>query len=83
MFVRALFILLLALNIGGACWLVFAPRAQPAAAAPATDPGVAPLVLLSERDGSRPDPPWSQPTAGERSSRSCTKGHLSGPQTRC
>ncbi len=56
MFVRALFILLLALNIGGACWLVFAPRAQPAATAPATDPGVAPLVLLSERDGSRPDP---------------------------
>jgi hypothetical protein len=50
MFVRALFILLLALNIGGACWLLFAPRPQPLVA-PATDPGVARLVLLSERDG--------------------------------
>lgn len=50
MFVRALFLLLLALNIGGACWLLFAHRPQ-AAALPATDPGVPKLVLLSERDG--------------------------------
>jgi hypothetical protein len=49
MFVRALFLLLLALNIGGACWLLFAHRPQ-AAALPATDPGVPELVLLSERD---------------------------------
>ncbi|MEO7064892.1 MAG: SPOR domain-containing protein [Dokdonella sp.] len=49
MFVRALFLLLLALNIGGACWLMFAHR-PPAAALPATDPGVPKLVLLSERD---------------------------------
>lgn len=55
MFVRALFILLLALNIGGACWLLFAPRSQPVAE-PATDPGVARLVLLSERDGGVADP---------------------------
>lgn len=49
MFVRALFLLLLALNIGGACWLAFANR--PASdAAPAADPGVARLELLSERD---------------------------------
>jgi hypothetical protein len=50
MFVRALFILLLALNIGSACWLLFAQ--QPVLnAPPATDPGVPKLVLLSERDG--------------------------------
>jgi cell division septation protein DedD len=50
MFVRALFLLLLALNLGGACWLLFAagPRAAPP---PAADPGVPKLVLLSERDG--------------------------------
>lgn len=55
MFVRALFILLLALNIGGACWLLFAPRTPPVVE-PATDPGVARLVLLSERDGTTADP---------------------------
>lgn len=49
MFARALFLLLLALNIGGACWLAFAHRTQ-ATALPATDPGVPKLVLLSERD---------------------------------
>lgn len=49
MFVRALFMLLLALNIGGACWLAFAHRA-PANGTPATDPDVPKLVLLSERD---------------------------------
>ncbi|MGA8278434.1 MAG: SPOR domain-containing protein [Rhodanobacteraceae bacterium] len=51
MFVRVLFLLLLTLNIGAACWLVFthAPQAH---APPATDPGVAPLVLLSERENS-------------------------------
>lgn len=50
MFVRALFMLLLALNLGGACWLLFAVRPQ-AEAVPATDAGVTKLVLLSERDG--------------------------------
>ena len=50
MFVRALFMLLLALNIGGACWLAFANR-PPADVAPATDPGVPRLELLAERDG--------------------------------
>ncbi|WP_300621422.1 SPOR domain-containing protein [Dokdonella sp.] len=52
MFVRALFLLLLALNIGGACWLAFAQRPQ--ATPPANDPGVPRLVLLSERDGAGP-----------------------------
>jgi hypothetical protein len=50
MFVRVLFMLLLALNIGGACWLAFANRPT-ADAAPATDPGVPRLELLAERDG--------------------------------
>ncbi|MGN6518102.1 MAG: SPOR domain-containing protein [Dokdonella sp.] len=49
MFVRVLFMLLLALNIGGACWLAFANRPV-AEAAPATDPGVPRLELLAERD---------------------------------
>ena len=49
MFVRALFLLLLAANLGAASWLVFAPNMR-AAPAPASDPGVPKLVLLSERD---------------------------------
>jgi hypothetical protein len=49
MFVRTLFLLLLALNIGAACWLVFGPSPKAQAFA-ATDPGVPRLVLLSERD---------------------------------
>lgn len=55
MFARVLFLLLLALTIGGACWILFAP--QPAAISRAvTDPGVPKLVLLSERDGDSRDP---------------------------
>lgn len=50
MFSRVLFLLLLALNIGGACWIAFAPPPVEPAPAP-TDPGVPLLVLLSERDG--------------------------------
>lgn len=50
MFVRALFLLLLALNLGGACWLLFA-RTPVVATSPPTDAGVPKLVLLSERDG--------------------------------
>jgi cell division septation protein DedD len=49
MFARVLFLLLLALNIGGACWIAFAR--QPVAVTPSvSDPGVPKLVLLSERD---------------------------------
>lgn len=66
MFPRVLFLLLLALNIGGACWIAFAPKAS--APVPAiSDPDVPALVLLSERDGpassataaSQPDPALS------------------------
>ena len=49
MFPRVLFLLLLALNIGGACWIAFAPQAAVPVRA-ASDPGVPALVLLSERD---------------------------------
>jgi cell division septation protein DedD len=49
MFVRALFLLLLAANLGAASWLVFAPDMR-ATEAPASDPGVPKLALLSERD---------------------------------
>ena len=49
MFVRLLFLLLLALNIGVTAWLFLAPQPQARAFAP-TDSGVAELVLLSERD---------------------------------
>ena len=62
MFPRVLFLLLLALNIGGACWIAFAPqRAVPVR--PASDPGVSKLVLLSERDGSAAAAHASDPTA--------------------
>ncbi|QBB69490.1 SPOR domain-containing protein [Pseudolysobacter antarcticus] len=50
MFVRAFFLLLLALNIGVASWLIFAPHPS-AQTLPASDPGVSALVLLSEREG--------------------------------
>ncbi len=49
MFPRVLFLLLLALNIGGACWIAFAPHPVAVSRA-ASDPGVPRLVLLSERD---------------------------------
>ncbi|HEX6833150.1 MAG TPA: SPOR domain-containing protein, partial [Rudaea sp.] len=49
MFIRILFILLLALNLGAACWLYFAPQNTRAEIAP-TDPGVPRLTLLNEQD---------------------------------
>lgn len=55
MFARVLFLLLLALNIGGACWIVFA-RQPVAVTLAVSDPGVPKLVLLSERDGIGHDP---------------------------
>jgi len=49
MFVRMLFLLLVALNIGVGCWLYFVPESA-ATQLPATDPGVPKLVLLSEQE---------------------------------
>ena len=47
MFLRLLFLLLLALNLGAAAWLLFG-RVPVEALPPATDPGVPELHLLSE-----------------------------------
>lgn len=60
MFPRVLFLLLLALNIGGACWIAFAPQpvAQPVLR---SDPGVPALVLLSERDAAPGAAPGATP----------------------
>ena len=49
MVARILFLLLLALNIGAAAWLLFAPS-RVAQAPPLREPGVPTLQLLSERD---------------------------------
>lgn len=49
MFVRILFLLLLALNIGAAAWLYSSPR-DVGALLPASDAGVPKLVLLSENE---------------------------------
>ncbi|MCE3001273.1 MAG: SPOR domain-containing protein [Xanthomonadaceae bacterium] len=46
---RLIFLLLLAANIGLGAWLFVAPK-PPAATAPPTEPGVAPIVLLAERE---------------------------------
>jgi hypothetical protein len=51
MFPRILFLVLLAANIGVGAWLFVAPR-PPAAVHRPAEPGVAPLVLLSEREAS-------------------------------
>lgn len=55
MFHRLLFLLLLAFNIGVAAWLIFG-HAPTAPVAPASDPGVPELQLLSERAGATPAP---------------------------
>lgn len=46
---RLIFLLLLAANIGVGAWLFVAPRPQ-AEGPPPAEPGVAPIVLLSERE---------------------------------
>src|SRR5690606_18969000 len=54
-FPRFLFLLLLALNVGGACWIALAPPAA-AEPEPLVRADVARLVLLSERDGAGSGP---------------------------
>lgn len=63
MFPRVLFLLLLALNIGGACWIAFAPQPVADPVSP-SDPGVPALVLLSERDATPGQPVEATPGAG-------------------
>lgn len=60
MFLRLLFLLLLALNLGAGAWLLFGPvpvRALP----PATDPGVTELRLFSEQPAKAPAPAHPAP----------------------
>jgi len=60
MFLRLLFLLLLALNLGAGAWLLFGPvpvRALP----PATDPGVTELRLLSEQPAKAAGPAHAAP----------------------
>ncbi|HET8897840.1 MAG TPA: SPOR domain-containing protein [Rhodanobacteraceae bacterium] len=54
MFLRLLFLLLLALNLGVAGWLVFGDKVPPLP--PVTDPGVPELRLLSEQGSPTNDP---------------------------
>ncbi len=56
MFLRLLFLLLLALNLGAGAWLLFG-RVPAHPLPPATDPGVAELRLLSEAPSHPPVPP--------------------------
>ena len=67
---RILFLLLLALNIGVASWLYFAPQPRARALA-VTDPGVARLVLLSEREHSSETNAAELASAPEASGGSC------------
>lgn len=55
MFVRVLFLLLVALNLGAGAWLLFG-REPARALPPATDPGVPELRLVSEVRGVMPTP---------------------------
>lgn len=50
MFLRALFLLLLAMNLGVAAWLYFAPPPKPADFS-ASDVGIPALQLLAEKEG--------------------------------
>ena len=56
MFVRVVFLLLLAANVGVAAWLYLAPQRHAAVAvAPVADPGVPALQLLAENEPARPE----------------------------
>ena len=70
MFVRLLFLLLLALNLGAAAWLLFG-RAPVESFPPASDPGVPELRLLSETRKAA-HPAAAVTTAGPRERDACT-----------
>ena len=50
MLLRALVLLLLAMNVGVAAWWALRPPPTPAVSEPAVDPDVPPLVLLADRE---------------------------------
>ncbi|HET7561006.1 MAG TPA: SPOR domain-containing protein [Rhodanobacteraceae bacterium] len=67
MFIRLVFLLLFALNLGAAAWLLFGhPPAQPLP--PVTDPGVPALQLLTEHPHPA-IPPDATPATGSTSTR--------------
>ena len=69
MFVRLLFLLLVALNLGAGAWLLFG-RTPARAFPPATDPGVAELRLLSEAPHAAPASAASAPA--QATAETCT-----------
>jgi cell division septation protein DedD len=73
MFPRFLFLFLLALTLGGACWIAFAPTIEDEAE-PMVEPGVARLVLLAERDAAARAPDAMSTTApgGQAADDVCT-----------
>ena len=72
MFVRLLFLLLVALNLGAGAWLLFG-RAPAPAFSPPTDPGVPELRLLSEtHHAAHPDSAVSAPAPAPRAREACT-----------
>lgn len=75
MFLRLLFLLLLALNLGAGAWLLFG-RVPTRPLPPASDPGVTELRLLSEAPARLPAPgtaaPASATTAAPPAADTCT-----------
>lgn len=55
MFIRVVFLLLLAANVGVAAWIYLAPPRDVPQRAPVTDPGVPALELIAEREPPRPE----------------------------
>lgn len=82
MFLRLLFVLLVALNIAVGAWLVLGQ--DDAHVRRVTDPGVPVLHLLTERDSAAPETPEGRtPAAAEASAASAAAPARTLPQTRC
>jgi len=71
MFLRLLFLLLLALNLGAGAWLLFG-RAPARALPPATDPGVTELRLLSEHPATPPARAAASSAAAPKTAETCS-----------
>lgn len=70
MFVRLLFLLLVALNIGAGAWLLFG-RIPSRPLPPAADPGVAELRLLPEAKPSAASTPGRAPASSQAAAETC------------
>ncbi|WIG54531.1 MAG: hypothetical protein OJF61_000317 [Rhodanobacteraceae bacterium] len=71
MFLRLLFLLLVALNLGAGAWLLFG-RAPARALPPATDPGVTELRLLSEHPAGLPARAAAPSAAARETAETCS-----------